>query len=96
MACVSYFDGILIHICIRSLKSNWRMLLQDKFRYEQPNSIFEHFIIAGVHPETDLGTVEEAFAKRKKWETDMKRSGMIDVKMMQNHGPPLPIFEPQV
>ncbi|PPD95858.1 hypothetical protein GOBAR_DD07116 [Gossypium barbadense] len=68
----------------------------DKFRYEQPTSIFEHFIIAGVHPDTDLGTVEEAFAKRKKWETDMKRSGMIDVKMLQNHGPPLPIFEPQI
>ncbi|PPS00969.1 hypothetical protein GOBAR_AA19701 [Gossypium barbadense] len=69
---------------------------EDKFRYEQPTSIFEHFIIAGVHPDTDLGTVEEAFAKRKKWETDTKRSGMIDVKMLQNHGPPLPIFEPQI
>nr|KJB11024.1 hypothetical protein B456_001G237100 [Gossypium raimondii]KJB11025.1 hypothetical protein B456_001G237100 [Gossypium raimondii] len=79
-------------------KRQWYQLhskTMDKFRYEQPTSIFEHFIIAGVHPDTDLGTVEEAFAKRKKWETDMKRSGMIDVKMLQNHGPPLPIFEPQ-
>ncbi|KAH1129016.1 hypothetical protein J1N35_000394 [Gossypium stocksii] len=80
-------------------KRQWYQLhskTMDKFRYEQPTSIFEHFIIAGVHPDTDLGTVEEAFAKRKKWETDMKRSGMIDVKMLQNHGPPLPIFEPQI
>ncbi|TYH11212.1 hypothetical protein ES288_A07G240100v1 [Gossypium darwinii] len=80
-------------------KRQWYQLhskTMDKFRYEQPTSIFEHFIIAGVHPDTDLGTVEEAFAKRKKWETDTKRSGMIDVKMLQNHGPPLPIFEPQI
>ncbi|KAA3459513.1 DENN domain-containing 5B [Gossypium australe] len=80
-------------------KRQWYQLhskSMDKFGYEQPTSIFEHFIIAGVHPDTDLGTVEEAFGKRKKWETDMKRSGMIDVKMLQNHGPPLPIFEPQI
>ena len=72
------------------------MLLQDKIKYEQPSSIFEHFIIAGVHPDADLGTLEEAFAKRKKWEMDMKRSGIIDLKMLQHRGPTLPTFEPQV
>ncbi|GMI98679.1 hypothetical protein like AT2G20320 [Hibiscus trionum] len=68
----------------------------EKLRYEQPTSIFEHFIIAGIHPDTDLGSVVETFAKRKKWETDMKRSGMMDPKMLQNHGPPVPVFEPQI
>ncbi|KAK8570054.1 hypothetical protein V6N13_002755 [Hibiscus sabdariffa] len=68
----------------------------ERLRYERPTSIFEHFIIVGIHPDTDVRSVVEIFAKRKKWETDMKRSGMIDLKMQQNDGPPAPIFEPQI
>ncbi|KAL4367084.1 hypothetical protein GQ457_05G003570 [Hibiscus cannabinus] len=68
----------------------------EKLRYEQPTSIFEHFIIVGIHPDTDVRSVVEIFANRKKWETDVKRSGMIDLKMLQKDGPPAPIFEPQI
>ncbi|XP_039030840.1 uncharacterized protein LOC120165366 [Hibiscus syriacus] len=80
-------------------KRQWYQLhskTKEKLKYEQPTSVFEHFIIAGIHPDTDLGSVQETTAKRKKWETDMKRSGMIDLKMIQNHGPPAPIFEPKI
>ncbi|GMI69265.1 hypothetical protein like AT2G20320 [Hibiscus trionum] len=80
-------------------KRQWYQLhskTMEKLKYEQPTSVFEQFIIAGIHPDIDLAFVEETFAKRKKWETDMRRSGMIDLKMLQNHGPPLPIFEPQI
>ncbi|KAK8654169.1 hypothetical protein V6N13_128142 [Hibiscus sabdariffa] len=68
----------------------------ERLRYEQPTSIFEHFIIVGIHPDTDVRSVVEIFANRKKWETDVKRSGMIDLQMLQNDGPPAPIFEPQI
>ncbi|KAK8717923.1 hypothetical protein V6N13_045173 [Hibiscus sabdariffa] len=80
-------------------KRQWYQLhskTMEKLRYEQPTSIFEQFIIAGIHPDIDIRSVEETFAKRKKWETDMRRSGIIDLKMLQNHGPPVPIFEPQI
>lgn len=72
------------------------MFLQDQIKYEQPKSIFEHFVIVGIHPDTNLGAVEEAFAKRKKWEMEMRKSGILDLKMLQYRGPPLPTFEPQV
>ena len=72
------------------------MLLQDQIKYEQPKSIFEHFIIVGIHPDANLGAVEEAFAKRKKWEMEMKKSGIVDLKLLQHQGPLLPTFEPQV
>lgn len=72
------------------------MLLQDQIKYEEPKSIFEHFIIVGIHPDANLGAVEEAFAKRKKWEMEMTRSGIVDLKMLQHRGPPFPTFEPQV
>ncbi|XP_022758550.1 uncharacterized protein LOC111305354 isoform X1 [Durio zibethinus] len=70
--------------------------MQDQIKYEQPKSIFEHFIIVGIHPDANLGTVEEAFAKRKKWEMEMKKSGVIDLKLLRHRGPPLPTFEPQI
>ncbi|KAE8686060.1 hypothetical protein F3Y22_tig00111086pilonHSYRG00004 [Hibiscus syriacus] len=80
-------------------KRQWYQLhskTKEKLIYEQPTSVFEHFIIAGIHPDTDLGSVAETTAKRKNWETDMKSSGMIDLKMIKSHGPPAPIFEPKI
>ncbi|KAE8701406.1 hypothetical protein F3Y22_tig00110548pilonHSYRG00924 [Hibiscus syriacus] len=73
-------------------KRQWYQLhskTMEKLKYELPTSIFEHFVIVGIHPDTDLGLVEETFAERKKWEAYMKRSEMIDLKMLQNHGPPV-------
>ncbi|XP_039013721.1 uncharacterized protein LOC120143481 isoform X1 [Hibiscus syriacus] len=68
----------------------------DHIKYKQPESIFEHFIIVGIHPDANLGVMEEEFARRKKWEMEMKRSGIIDLKLIQHRGPPLPTFEPQM
>ncbi|XVF21489.1 hypothetical protein REPUB_Repub12eG0094600 [Reevesia pubescens] len=80
-------------------KRQWYQLhskTMDQIKYEEPKSIFEHFIIVGIHPDANLGDVKEAFAKRKMWEMEMKRSGIIDLKIIQHQGPPLPTFEPQV
>ncbi|XVF72107.1 hypothetical protein PTKIN_Ptkin12aG0094200 [Pterospermum kingtungense] len=80
-------------------KRQWYQLhskTMDHIKYEQPKSIFEHFVIVGIHPDTNLGAVEEAFAKRKKWEMEMRKSGILDLKMLQYRGPPLPTFEPQI
>lgn len=70
--------------------------MQDRIKYEHPKSIFEHFVIVGIHPDASLGVIEQDFAKRKKWEMEMKKSGIKDLKIIQHRGPPLPTFEPQV
>ncbi|KAE8681744.1 alcohol dehydrogenase class-3 [Hibiscus syriacus] len=80
-------------------KRQWYQLSSksmDHIKYRQPESIFEHFIIVGIHPDANLGVMEEDFARRKKWEMEMKRSGIIDLKLIQHRGPPLPTFEPQM
>ncbi|XP_050365548.1 uncharacterized protein LOC126784096 [Argentina anserina] len=64
--------------------------------YQEPTSLFEHFIIAGLHPDTNLQIAEAAFIKRKKWETDMISYGITDLKLLQQKGPPIPTLEPQV
>ncbi|GMJ09037.1 hypothetical protein like AT2G20320 [Hibiscus trionum] len=84
---------------LASQKRQWHLLnskFMDHIKNEHPKSIFEHFIIVGIHPDANLGVMEEDFAKRKKWETEMKKSGIIDLKLIQHRGPPLPTFEPQM
>ncbi|GMI66408.1 hypothetical protein like AT2G20320 [Hibiscus trionum] len=80
-------------------KRQWYQLnskSMDHIKYENPKTIFEHFIIVGIHPDANLGVMEEDFAKRKEWEMEMKKSGIIDLKLIQHRGPPVPTFEPQI
>ncbi|KAF5741809.1 hypothetical protein HS088_TW10G00815 [Tripterygium wilfordii] len=65
----------------------------EHVQYKDPTSLFEHFIIVGLHPDANLEVVENAFAKRKKWELDMKKSGLIE--MLDYRGPSFPTLEPQ-
>lgn len=58
------------------------MLLQEHIKYKKPTSLFEHFIIAGLHPDANLEVVEDAFVKNKKWQSEMPSS--------------VPTLEPQV
>ncbi|XP_010540930.1 PREDICTED: uncharacterized protein LOC104814537 isoform X2 [Tarenaya hassleriana] len=68
----------------------------DQTKYKEPASLFEHFIIVGLHPETNLEAVEEAFRKRKKWEMEMLRYEVADYNILRHRGPQLPILEPQI
>lgn len=72
------------------------MCFQDYKKYKEPTSIYEHFIVAGLHPDANLEVVEDAFVKRKKWELEMAKSEIIDLKMLQYQGPSLSTLEPQV
>ncbi|KAK3007564.1 hypothetical protein RJ639_014410 [Escallonia herrerae] len=64
-------------------------------RYKEPTSLFEHFIIAGLHPDTNLEVVEDAFARRKNWELQVENSGDKDTRLLQYQGPSLPTLEAQ-
>lgn len=65
-------------------------------KYKEPSSLFEHFIVAGLHPDANLEIVEDAFARRKKWEMEMEKSEITDFRKLQHRGPSHPALEPQV
>ncbi|CAG7900404.1 unnamed protein product [Brassica rapa] len=82
-------------------KRQWYQLhsskaLLDQTKYKEPTSLFEHFIIVGLHPETDLKPVEEAFRRRKKWETEMSRYEVADYRILRHRGPQFPVLQPQI
>lgn len=72
------------------------ILSQDQTKHKEPTSLFEHFIIVGLHPYSNLEAVEDAYARRKKWELQTEKSEGMDCTVMQRLGPSLPKLEPQV
>ncbi|KAG2719371.1 hypothetical protein I3760_03G263500 [Carya illinoinensis] len=69
---------------------------QDHKKYKEPMSLFENFIIVGLHPDANLEVVEDAFAKKKKWKSELAKSEILDFKMLQHQEPSIPTLEPQV
>ncbi|KAF7818482.1 DENN domain-containing protein 5B [Senna tora] len=67
----------------------------DCVNYKEPTSLFEHFVIVGLHPDANLEAVEDAFANRKKWEKEEKYESE-DFQMPQQQGSPVPMLEPQI
>lgn len=65
--------------------------MQDHKNYKEPTSLFEHFIIVGLHPDANLEVVEDAFAKRKRWELQVGKSELLD-----KQGKTISTLEPQV
>ncbi|KAL4573691.1 hypothetical protein LXL04_020506 [Taraxacum kok-saghyz] len=59
-------------------------------------SLFEHFFIAGIHPNANLEPVEDAFAHRKTWEDRADKTDLMDLKVMQFRSPPSVTMEPQI
>lgn len=62
-------------------------------KYHDATTLFEQFLIAGIHPNANLEPVEKAFAKRKKWEA---KADKADIRMMHFRSPPAVMLEPQV
>ncbi|GKD00751.1 hypothetical protein Tco_1171025, partial [Tanacetum coccineum] len=44
----------------------------------------------------NLRPVEDAFAKRKKWEAKSNKTDLMDLKVMQFRSPPSVMVEPQI
>ncbi|KAI3526544.1 hypothetical protein L1887_05801 [Cichorium endivia] len=65
-------------------------------KYQDPSSLFEHFLIVGVHPNANLEPVEDAFAHRKIWEVKADKTDLMDLKVMQFRSPPSVTMEPQI
>lgn len=69
---------------------------QDRSKFQEPTSLFEHFIVTGLHPDANLEAVEHAFARRKKWEAEVARSDELDGRSFNYRGPSPPALDPQV
>ncbi|XP_043706121.1 uncharacterized protein LOC122655827 isoform X2 [Telopea speciosissima] len=84
---------------LASQKRQWYKLhtkTLDHKRYKEPTSLFEHFLVVGLHSDANLEAVEDAFAKRKIWESEMGKSEIMDLKMIQCRAPSIPTFDPQI
>ncbi|OWM90257.1 hypothetical protein CDL15_Pgr006578 [Punica granatum] len=80
-------------------KRQWYQLhskTMDNSKFKEPTSLFEHFIIAGLQSDTNLEVVEDAFARRKRWESEMAKSETLDFGLSQYRGPSPPALEPQI
>ncbi|GJT84426.1 microrchidia 7-like protein [Tanacetum coccineum] len=66
----------------------------DTAKYEDPTSLFAHLLIAGIHPNANLGLVKNAFATRKKWEDKSDKTDVMDMKVMQFRSAPSVMVEP--
>ncbi|KAL9228272.1 hypothetical protein vseg_003870 [Gypsophila vaccaria] len=78
-------------------KRQWYQLhTQDRTKYQEPTSLFEHFIVTGLQPDSNLEAIEEAFAKQKKWEAEMARPGAVDGRSSYCREPSPPELDPQM
>ncbi|KAK1266043.1 hypothetical protein QJS04_geneDACA000141 [Acorus gramineus] len=69
---------------------------RDCKQHKEPTSLFEHFIIVGLHSSTNVEAIEDAYVQRKRWESEMAKSDILDLRKFQYQAPPLPTLEPQV
>lgn len=68
---------------------------QNQNQFKEPTSLFEHFFVVGLHSYADVAVIEDAFAKKKAWESKVACSEVVDPSKIQYHGP-IPTMEPQV
>ncbi|KAK1260691.1 hypothetical protein QJS04_geneDACA002241 [Acorus gramineus] len=69
---------------------------RDHKQHKEPTSLFEHFVIVGLHSYANVEAIEDDFVKRKRWESEMAKNDALDLGKYQYHAPPLPTLEPQV
>lgn len=68
---------------------------RDNRQHEEPTSLFEHFLIVGLHACANVQVIEDAFARRKNWESEPANSEIFDLRKIEYHGRP-PALEPQI
>lgn len=79
-------------------KRQWyqiQMKAKDNRQYKEPASLFEHFFIVGLHSHANVEAIEDAFARRKTWESEVARSEILDLRKIQSQAR-VPTLEPQI
>ncbi|ESW34620.1 hypothetical protein PHAVU_001G167000 [Phaseolus vulgaris] len=68
----------------------------DCVHNKEPTSLFEHFMIVGLHPDSNLEAVEHSFARKKKWEKEKGKPEFRDCRKPEQQKLPEPTLEPQL
>lgn len=64
--------------------------LERKHQMKEPTAFFEHFVVVGLRPHSDVQAIEAAFAKKKLWQRDGEKGGFDSVHHKA------PTLEPEV
>ncbi|KAM7262623.1 hypothetical protein ACFE04_000306 [Oxalis oulophora] len=96
-ACQSSFNPEVL----ANQKRQWYKLhskSMDNTKYLEPTSLFEHFIITGIHPDANLEAVEDEYARKKKWERDMANYEAVSKQSNDKHiqGSSVTTLDPQI
>ncbi|ONK57292.1 uncharacterized protein A4U43_C10F18570 [Asparagus officinalis] len=68
---------------------------KDHKQHKEPTSLFEHFFIVGLSSYANVEAVEDAFARRKTWESEVAKSEILDLRKIQRQAR-MPTLEPQI
>ncbi|CAM6084550.1 unnamed protein product [Calypogeia fissa] len=83
-------------------KRQWSELqlrsLEKKQQKQERPCFFEHFVVVGLHPSTNVEATEVAFARKKAWQRHPERAEWLgnDAAKNRGRGPTQPTLEPQV
>lgn len=79
-------------------KREWYQLQSraDRKQHKEPTSLVEHFLIVGLHSYVNIAPIEDAFVRRKIWESEVAKSEILDLRKIQHRAPPLPTMDPQI
>jgi hypothetical protein len=69
---------------------------ERKQQKKEPVSIFEHFVVVGLHPNSNVAATEAAFAKKKTWQRSVEKAEHLSGEVLKFKGPPVPALEAQV
>lgn len=81
--------------CFFEWAKAWLLLMQNHRQLKDPTSLFEHFLVVGLHSCANVEAIEDAFVKRKAWENGVVKSDVLDLRNIQYHAA-IPTLEPQV
>jgi hypothetical protein len=69
---------------------------ERKQQKKEPVSIFEHFVVVGLHPNSNVAATEAAFAKKKTWQRSVEKAEHLSGEVLKFKGPPVPALEAQL
>ncbi|XP_068665495.1 uncharacterized protein [Aristolochia californica] len=68
----------------------------DHKQHKEPCSLFEQFLIVGLPADANVEALEDAYGRRKKWESEIAKSELLDFRNFKYRGPPPPALEPEI